>query len=131
MPLSQIKNIAIFQANQGDIEQMIEICAQNLIETNRQKFSSQDFSKKGFLVRRLTFENAKIMIGKQGDDKVKPTDNDVLAIVEPFVKRNEFHFVDPIGIESKIEALTAKIENFKSEVDAVLSESNAITIIEI
>ncbi len=95
MPLSQIKNIAIFEANQGDIEQMIEICAQNLIETNRQKFSSQDFSKKGFLVRRLTFENAKIMI----DDKenyfvcVAKNGDEVLGyLIACDIKKLEFSF---------------------------------------
>jgi L-amino acid N-acyltransferase YncA len=54
--------ILITQATNEDINQMIEICAQNLVETNRQKFGRDDFAKKGFLLSRLTFENAKKMI---------------------------------------------------------------------
>lgn len=78
----------------------------------------------------VALENAKIMIGKQGDDRVKPTDDDVKAIVEPFVKRNELHLVDPLEVEKLALSMQNEIDNFEIEVDAVLSEINAITIIE-
>ena len=71
------------------------------------------------------------MIGKQGDDSVKPNDEDVKNIVEPFVKRNEFHLVDPLKIEETIEQLQIEVDEFEVEVDAVLSEINALTEIEI
>lgn len=82
-------------------------------------------------VHNVALENAKIMIGKQGDDRVKPTDDDVKAIVEPFVKRNEFHLVNPLNIESLTESLQKEVNEFEVEVDSVLSEINAITVIEI
>ena len=53
------------------------------------------------------------------------------AIVEPFVKRNEFHLVDPLNIENKIRELEKEVDDFELEVDAALSEINAITTIEI
>ena len=81
-------------------------------------------------VNNVALENAKIMIGRQGDDKVKPTDDDVKAIVEPFVKRNELHLVDPLKVEELIEKMNSEIELFEAEVDAVLSESNSLTTIE-
>jgi len=71
------------------------------------------------------------MIGKQGDDKVKPTDDDVKAIVDPFVKRNQFHLVDPLVAEALIEKLKKEVEDFEMEVDACLSEINATTFIEV
>lgn len=82
-------------------------------------------------INNVALENAKIMIGKQGDDRVKPNDDDVKAIVEPFVKRNEFHLVDPLKVDSLIETLQFEVEEFEVEVDAVLSEINALTEIEI
>lgn len=82
-------------------------------------------------VNNVALENAKIMLGKQGEDKVKPTDSDVKSIIEPFVKRNEFHLVDPLKSEELIERLQNEVDEFEVEVDAVLSEINAITIIEI
>lgn len=89
------------------------------------------FTKENEKVNNVALENAKIMIGKQGDDRVKPTDEDVKNIVEPFVKRNEFHLVDPLRIEELTEKLQLEVDTFEAEVDAVLSEINAITVIEI
>lgn len=82
-------------------------------------------------VNKVALDNAKIMIGKQDDGSVKPTDEDVKAIVEPFVKRNEYHLIDPLKIEALTEKLQEEVDEFDVEVDAVLSEINAITIIEI
>jgi len=79
----------------------------------------------------MALDNAKIMIGKQGDDRVKPTDDDVKAIVEPFIRRNEFHLIDPLKVEELTVKLQEEVDNFEVEVDAVLSEINAITTITI
>jgi len=49
----------------ADITQMIAVCAQNLIENNREKLSADDFSKKGFLVRKLTKEDVEEMLADQ------------------------------------------------------------------
>jgi hypothetical protein len=89
------------------------------------------FTTENEKVNNVALENAKIMLGKQGDDKVKPTDDDVKAIIEPFVKRNEVHLVDPLKAEELILKMQNEVDEFELEVDAVLSEVNAITIIEI
>jgi len=89
------------------------------------------FNQENEKINTVALENAKIMIGKQGDDKVKPNDEDVKNIVEPFVKRNEFHLVDPLKIEETIEKLQIEVDEFEVEVDAVLSEINSLTEIEI
>lgn len=95
-------------------------------KTNIARFNTENEK-----VNNVALENAKIMIGKQGDDRVKATDEDVKAIVDPFIKRNEYHLVDPLKIETLIEKLQLEVDDFEAEVDAVLSEINAITIIEI
>ena len=89
------------------------------------------FNSENEKINNVALENAKIMIGKQGDDRVKPNDEDVKNIVEPFVKRNEFHLVDPLKIEELVEKLQNEVDEFEVEVDAVLSEINALTEIEI
>lgn len=48
-----------------------------------------------------------------------------------FIKANQYDLVDPISILEKIDQLEEEISKFKSEVDATLSESNAVTEIEI
>jgi len=105
----------------------------NLINRLTQKHNSVKarFTQENETVNNVALENAKIMIGKQGDDRVKPTDEDVKNIVEPYVKRNEVHLVDPLKVEELTEKLQLEVDEFEAEVDAVLSEINAITVIEI
>ena len=88
------------------------------------------FIKKNEEINAVALNNAKIMLGRQ-DDNAKPTDKDVEEITTPYIKRTEFHFADPLEIEIKIEQLQIEVENFEAEVDAVLSEVNSLTIIEI
>lgn len=67
-----------------------------------------------------------------GRDSDKKPDKDTLsAISDPYKEKNEFEFVDPLGIYNKIQALEVNIDGFKSNVDTVLSVSNATTFIEI
>jgi len=105
----------------------------NLINTLTKKHNAvkAKFTKDNEKINNVALENAKIMIGKQGDDRVKPNDEDVKNIIEPFIKRNEFHLVDPLKVEELIENLQNEVNEFEAEVDAVLSEINAITVIEI
>lgn len=44
-----------------------------------------------------------------------------------FMERNEYILIDPLKINTRIEELDEKVSSFKAEVDAVLSESNALT----
>ena len=66
-----------------------------------------------------------------GKENVKVGKEDLDAVRKPYMEANEFHLFDPLKVQEKIDTLTKEIEDFKVEVDAVLSESNAITFIEI
>lgn len=61
---------------------------------------------------------------------VKIGDDDVQKVIGPFTEANRAVLVDPLGIDKKIQELEKDIVDFKTEVDAVLSESNAVTFIE-
>ena len=63
------------------------------------------------------------------DSKVK--DTDVELISKPYLEQNEAKVVDPLDARKEIEKLEVNIEEFLTEVDHVLSESNTITKIEI
>lgn len=56
---------------------------------------------------------------------------EIKRIEEDFIKRNAPSTIDPIHIREEIAELAAYIDNFTVEVDAVLSEANALTTIEI
>jgi len=55
----------------------------------------------------------------------------VKLLSDEYIERNKFNIFDPLTIAEKIKTMEDHIANFESEVDAVLSESNAITTIEV
>lgn len=63
--MNKLESLQIKPAEYSEINQVIEVCSENLVSTNREKFSDEDFSKRGFLIRKMTPEEAKEMI----DDK--------------------------------------------------------------
>ncbi len=72
-----------------------------------------------------------ILTAALGKDNVKSDSKDVDAIRTPYIKANEYHLSDPLEIAKKMAALETEIGDFASEVDAVLSEINAVTFISI
>lgn len=69
------------------------------------------------------------LVGKDSDKKLNKEDQE--AVEKPYREKNEFEFVDPLGLYEKIQALEADIDGFKSNVDTVLVLSNATTFIEV
>ena len=53
-----------------------------------------------------------------------------MAISKPYTDANSLSLVDPLGINDIAKKLEDEVEVFKMEVDAVLSEANATTVIE-
>lgn len=58
-------------------------------------------------------------------DKHKP--EEVEMHTKAFMERNRYVLIDPLNAKKIIEELEEEIQMFESEVDAILSESNAIT----
>lgn len=63
--------------------------------------------------------------------KDKHSPDEVKLHTDTFLKRNEWEVLDPISVKKAIEKLEEGIEEFTTDVDAVLSESNATTYIEV
>lgn len=70
---------------------------------------------------------AEVALGKQG---IKIGDDDVQKVTSQFLEAKRFSIVDPIKVEEKISAMDKEIGDFEAEVDAVLSEINAVTVVE-
>lgn len=64
-------------------------------------------------------------------EKDKRTVEDIAAHTKAFEDRNKYELIDPCDVAKQIEKLEETISNFKTEVDYVLSESNATTFIEV
>lgn len=66
-----------------------------------------------------------------GGDKSKSKPEEITALSKMFEDNNMFSIVDPLSIDKKIEVMETELQNFLTEVDAVLSETNATTFIAI
>ena len=71
------------------------------------------------------------VIQAQPKDAKMGVDSDAMkAIRQSYIENNKYDMLDPLDIAKVIEALDAEINEFNSEVDAALSVSNALTVIE-
>ena len=67
--------------------------------------------------------------GDKNGGAVKP--EALEGLIKVFSEANEYGLIDPLGLAELIDKMETEIVSFESEVDAVLSESNATTFIEI
>ena len=72
----------------------------------------------------------KLLEAALGKDTAKADKGMVEAISAPYIATNEFHLFDPLGVDGRVKELEKEIGAFEADVDAVLSESNAVTFIE-
>lgn len=72
----------------------------------------------------------KVLEVSLGKDNVKAGENDVENIRKPFLTANEWILHDPLEIKNRIEVLEREVSDFEANVDAALSEINAVTFIE-
>ncbi len=70
-------------------------------------------------------ENIKVICGKDS----KPDENVIKSVSEGITKGDPIEVFDPLGLDKVIKELETSIEDFKANVDYVLSESNALTVI--
>jgi hypothetical protein len=64
-------------------------------------------------------------------EQVKASAEDIDNIRKPFMKANEVKLVDPLGVDTLIQQRSQDIAKFEADVDACLSEINAVTTITI
>jgi len=101
-----------------------------LVEATKKKHKATlaQLEKNNATIDLNAIEFAKVALGKK---EVKINDTDVQSVIAPYLDNNSFSLVDSMGFEKVIKVLEDKIESFEAEVDAALSEINAITFIEI
>lgn len=71
------------------------------------------------------------VIAAQPKDSKMSVDSEAMkALRKTYIENNTYDLVDPMDIAKIMEALDAEINEFNAEVDAALSVSNALTVIE-
>jgi hypothetical protein len=78
-------------------------------------------------VQQKVDDNVKIICGKDS----KPDANVIQTISDGITKGDPIEIFDPLNIDNIIKELETTIEDFSANVDYVLSESNALTSIEV
>lgn len=71
------------------------------------------------------------VIQAQPKDAKMAIDSDAMqALRKDYIKNNTYDLIDPLKVNDIIEKMTDEINEFNTEVDAALSVSNALTVIE-
>lgn len=71
------------------------------------------------------------VIAAQPKDSKMSVDSDAMkALRQTYIENNTYDLLDPLDVAKVMEALDAEINEFNAEVDAALSCSNALTVIE-
>lgn len=71
------------------------------------------------------------VIAAQPKDSKMSVDSDAMKTLrQTYIENNTYDLVDPMDIAKIMESLDAEINEFNAEVDAALSVSNALTVIE-
>lgn len=70
-------------------------------------------------------DNVKVICGKD----TKPDENVIKSVSDGITKGDPVEVFDPLGLDKVIKELETSIEDFRANVDYVLSESNALTTI--
>ena len=71
------------------------------------------------------------VIAAQPKDSKMTVDSDAMkALRQTYIENNTYDLIDPLGVTKIMENLETEINEFLTEVDAALSVSNALTVIE-
>ena len=72
------------------------------------------------------------VIQAQPKDAKMAIDSDAMqALRKDYIKNNTYDMIDPLNVKKLIEDLSNEIDEFNTEVDAALSVSNALTVVDI
>lgn len=64
------------------------------------------------------------------DSKISIDSEAMKSLRKTYIENNAYDLIDPIDIAKRMEELTDQITQFETEIDAALSVSNALTVIE-
>lgn len=104
-----------------------------LLAAMRNQFSDAQYKitmYSGENIERAAEQYIMSIIQSQPKDAKSFADSDAMRQMrQEYIANNTFDLIDPIGVSDKIKELEDEINDFESEVDAVLSTSNATTVI--
>lgn len=114
------------------IERKSSICYQKELLTRLKSMYNEvntTVERGNIQARQKAQDSIERFLGKDGKTTIENSDVD--NIFDSIFSKYKYTMIDPIDVRTKIENLEKEIEDFESNVDFVLSTSNATTEIEI
>ena len=111
----------------------MEFRSQMLYHMNSAYISAQNELARndGEILEKKAEQYVLAVIAAQPKDSKMSVDSDAMkALRQTYIENNTYDLVDPMDIAKVMEKLDAEINEFNAEVDAALSCSNALTVIE-
>jgi hypothetical protein len=101
----------------------------NLMNTMNQQFVSaiKTIDKENGETLNQKAEN--YVVGLFGSKEGKTNNDELEKVRKEYINNNSFDLIDTIKVREKIDALEKEISDFETEIDSMLSTSNAITVI--
>lgn len=72
-----------------------------------------------------------VIAAQPKDAKMAANSDSMQAMRKDYIENNTYDLLDPLNVTNLIEQLSAEVDEFNTEIDAALSVSNALTVIEI
>lgn len=112
-----IENKKIIESKKLLLQQMVNQYNSNMANVNRMNENVEQ-----------NLENQiQAMLGSDKQSK----SNGLEGFINQYKEQNEWELVDGLGIEAEVKKLQTEIEDFETNVDFVLSESNSINCIDV
>lgn len=71
------------------------------------------------------------VLAMAGKESSKLTASELEQLTTTFNKTNKVEIVDPVGIKERLDSLKEEIDGFTCNIDAILSEANAVVTVEV
>lgn len=100
--------------------------------TNQYNIAQSEFNRNSGETLEKKAENyiLSVIQAQPKDSKMTVDNEEMQALRKKYIENNIFDIVDPLNVANTIQELSDYITKFETEVDAALSCSNALTIIE-
>lgn len=100
--------------------------------TNQYNTAQSEFNRNSGEILEKKAENyiLSVIQAQPKDSKMTVDNEEMQALRKKYIENNIFDIVDPLNVANAIQELSDYITKFETEVDAALSCSNALTIIE-
>ena len=110
-----------------DFKNIIALWEQMFIRLRREQLAFTE--KHEYMLDSVNERLDALLMANLNKDKSKIKPEEMESISAPFLKRNAPKIIDPIEIAKKINDLETKINDFRLNIDFLLSESNSINLV--